>query len=246
LPNYTANYNLKKPLPNEYYNVEDQNNNMDIIDQKLKEIEDKVENIEVPVTSVNGKTGNVELTAEDVGAETPSGAQAKVDAALEAAKQYTDQVLESHLEDYVQLKDKVDNLRINDIQARREIMDIKMRLDEKSILDFLNKTGIGFFDFFETTEYVDTDNTTATVDTVNQEVIFNEGQVLKMLPQQFDATINDVELAIYDKEREYVLSDVDVEGTQIQITVEPGTVEVGDKFYYNGEVYEVTGVQEVS
>ncbi|KYD28183.1 hypothetical protein [Geobacillus stearothermophilus] len=34
----------------------------------------------VPVASVNGKTGNVNLTATDVGAETPSGAQAKADA----------------------------------------------------------------------------------------------------------------------------------------------------------------------
>jgi hypothetical protein len=34
----------------------------------------------VPVSSVNGKTGAVSLTASDVGAETPSGAQAKVDA----------------------------------------------------------------------------------------------------------------------------------------------------------------------
>ncbi len=35
--------------------------------------------VEVPVTSVNGKEGDVNLTAEDVGAETPQGAQQKVD-----------------------------------------------------------------------------------------------------------------------------------------------------------------------
>ena len=91
MPNYTPNYNLKKPLSNENYNVEDQNNNMDIIDEKLKEIEDGIENIEVPVTSVNEKTGDVVLTAEDVGAETPTGAQAKADAAEAAAKAYADQ-----------------------------------------------------------------------------------------------------------------------------------------------------------
>lgn len=39
-----------------------------------------LENIEIPVTSVNNKTGDVKLTAEDVGAETPDGAQAKVNA----------------------------------------------------------------------------------------------------------------------------------------------------------------------
>ncbi|AGC67449.1 phage-like putative tail protein [Thermoclostridium stercorarium subsp. stercorarium DSM 8532] len=85
MPNYTENYNLKKPLPNEYYNVQDQNDNMDIIDSELKKLDRKVENIEVPVTSVNGKTGDVELTADDVGAETPAGAQAKAEAAAAAA-----------------------------------------------------------------------------------------------------------------------------------------------------------------
>lgn len=44
----------------------------------------------VPVTSVNGKTGAVSLTASDVGAETPSGAQAKANTAEANAKAYTD------------------------------------------------------------------------------------------------------------------------------------------------------------
>lgn len=89
---YTPNYNLKKPGQDDFYNIEDFNENADIIDQKLKEIEDKTNNIEVPVTSINGKTGDVQLIAEDVGAETPEGAQAKANIALDTANQYTDQV----------------------------------------------------------------------------------------------------------------------------------------------------------
>ncbi len=92
MPNYTENYNLKKPLPNENYNVEDFNDNADIIDQKIKEIENSVENIEVPVTSVNNKTGDIELTAADVGAETPEGAQQKADTAEANAKDYADSI----------------------------------------------------------------------------------------------------------------------------------------------------------
>jgi len=42
------------------------------------------------VTSVNGKTGVVSLTASDVGAETPDGAQAKADKAEQNAKTYAD------------------------------------------------------------------------------------------------------------------------------------------------------------
>lgn len=44
----------------------------------------------VPVSSVNGKTGSVVLSASDVGAETPSGAQAKADQAEANAKTYSD------------------------------------------------------------------------------------------------------------------------------------------------------------
>ena len=54
-----------------------------------------LENIQFPVTSVNSKTGDLTLTAEEIGAETPSGAQAKANAAasaaLNAANNYTDQ-----------------------------------------------------------------------------------------------------------------------------------------------------------
>lgn len=36
MANFTKNYNLKKPLPEEFYNIEDHNSNMDIIDAELK------------------------------------------------------------------------------------------------------------------------------------------------------------------------------------------------------------------
>ena len=62
----TTNYNLKKPLGSENYNILDQNGNMDILDLKLKEVDDKASNIVVPVTTVNSKTGDVVLTAADV------------------------------------------------------------------------------------------------------------------------------------------------------------------------------------
>jgi hypothetical protein len=62
---------------------------------------------EAPVQSVNNKTGTVTLSASDIGAETPSGAQAKADAALAAANTYTDQevgavsqTVNAHLADY--------------------------------------------------------------------------------------------------------------------------------------------------
>lgn len=48
----------------------------------------RVASIVIPVQSVNGKTGAVSLTASDVGAETPAGAQAKANTAETNAKNY--------------------------------------------------------------------------------------------------------------------------------------------------------------
>jgi hypothetical protein len=69
MPNYTTNYNLKKPLDTENYNGEDQNGNMDIIDAQMKSIVNSIPS--VPVSSVNTKTGAVVLSASDI--KTTSG-----------------------------------------------------------------------------------------------------------------------------------------------------------------------------
>lgn len=39
MPEYTTNYNLKKPLVTEKYNVEDQNDNMDILDGEIRRVD---------------------------------------------------------------------------------------------------------------------------------------------------------------------------------------------------------------
>lgn len=158
------------------------------------------------------------------------------------------QDLESHKAENVQqfenLENALSNIRTNDVQARREILDIKLKLDEMKIVDYLNKTGIGFYDLFTDTENIDTVNTTATVDTTETDVTFTGTQLLKMLSQKFDENINNIELAIYDIDRESYQVDTVSNSTQIQITIQPGKINVGEKYYYNGEVYEVTGVSE--
>lgn len=42
MPDYTTNFNLKKPRPSEFYDVADFNGNADIIDTELKKVTDKV------------------------------------------------------------------------------------------------------------------------------------------------------------------------------------------------------------
>lgn len=44
MPNFTTNLNLKKPLQNENYNVDDFNGNMDIIDSEIQSKQSKIIN----------------------------------------------------------------------------------------------------------------------------------------------------------------------------------------------------------
>ncbi len=157
---YTSNYNLKKPEGTDVVNIDDLNDNADILDQKLKEVENKADS--APPNSVNdaaigsrtpnqsqapaspgtgtltqliswlanrikaitGKTNwwdeppttlqaaknHIDASAPHSGHETPSEAQAKADAALNSAKQYTDkevgevaQALTAHKAEMTQL-----------------------------------------------------------------------------------------------------------------------------------------------
>lgn len=164
---------------------------------------------------------------------------------VENVKQNYDNIatLQQELDD---IKNGMGGLKGNDMTARREILDIKLKLDEMKIVDYLNKTGIGFYDLFTDTANIDTANTTVTVDTTNANVTFTGTQLLKMLSQKFDNIFNTLELSIYDKEREDVAVDNTVSNTnQIQLTIKPDSIVIGDKFYYNGQAYTITGLQDV-
>ncbi len=165
---------------------------------------------------------------------------------LPANFQKIDDEFSAHLADYANLVDRVNNLNTNDIQARREILDIKLKLDEQQVIEFLNKTGIGFYDLFEDSGNIDMTNTTATVDTTSADVIFNGQKTLKMKPQVFD-DFNALELALYYKGEQKTLKVENnvFNSTQIDVMISSGSVTAGEKYYYNGEVYTVIGVQEV-
>jgi hypothetical protein len=65
MPIETTNYGFIKDDEDEFYNVLRVNANLDKIDTEMKRIENKT-NITVPVTKVNGKTGDVILSAGDI------------------------------------------------------------------------------------------------------------------------------------------------------------------------------------
>lgn len=60
MADFTPNYNLKKPLRTEYYNVADANGNSDIVDSQLKAVNDRVGLVEGDVVALeNGKVDKV-------------------------------------------------------------------------------------------------------------------------------------------------------------------------------------------
>lgn len=74
------------------------------------------------VTSVNGKTGAVSLTASDVGAETPSGAQAKADQAEQNAVKKVNDALAAHS---AEIASKFTNINLNIIDMAVELETLK-------------------------------------------------------------------------------------------------------------------------
>lgn len=75
MPNFTENYNLKKPLQEEFYNIDDHNGNMDIIDEELKNrarldengkvLEEQLPSMDYVPTSEKGKANGVATLGGD-------------------------------------------------------------------------------------------------------------------------------------------------------------------------------------
>ena len=142
--------------------------------------------------------------------------------------------------DIVLLQQQSGTLGANDAAVRREVLDIKLKLDEMNVVEYLNKTGIGFFDLFEDSTNIDTANTTAVM--TSTDVTFTDTQVLQMKSQNFSDFTN-VELAIYDLLREKFMVTVAVsDSPTISMNITPGSRTIGEKFYHNGEVYTITKV----
>lgn len=75
----TTNYNLYKYEDNDTANLKLINPSMDTIDYELKKNADAIKNVNVPVTSVNTKTGDVVLKAEDILDNSGENLQMKTD-----------------------------------------------------------------------------------------------------------------------------------------------------------------------
>ncbi|MCJ8173982.1 BppU family phage baseplate upper protein [Clostridium botulinum] len=84
------------------------------------------------------------------------------------------------------INNTLSTLNANDQYAREEIMDIKLKLKEKLAVDFINKSGVGFFDTFETDSYIE--STTATYNKENATVDFGSPEVEQLVYQAVESS----------------------------------------------------------
>ncbi|EDK33945.1 phage tail protein [Clostridium kluyveri] len=131
--------------------------------EDIQELRNQIQNISFPVTKVNEKTGNVVLKASDI--KTDDGTTLE-----EVNSNFKSHEADNETE-FSNLNARINNLNTNDIQVRNEIMDVKLKLKEQTAIDFVNKTGVGFYDTFADNSNI-APETTASYDSENKRVNF--------------------------------------------------------------------------
>jgi len=132
MPGSTTVYNLPYPLENETADPR-----LDLLalaeatETALGAVEDAIPAMpDVPVLSVNGETGAVTLSAADVGAETPTGAQAKADTAETNAKTYADTKDAEHLAEEATQAHLAQNIGLEDVDGLLDAEDVEGAIAE--------------------------------------------------------------------------------------------------------------------
>ncbi len=121
---YTQNYNFRKPEDTDPADIQDLNYNADVIDSKLKEIEDW-EAAHLQASNPHS------ITPALIGAETPTGAQQKANQAETNAKSYADTVANSALNNAKDYADGV--LESANSRTDQVASDLSQKLNETRI-----------------------------------------------------------------------------------------------------------------
>lgn len=100
MPNYTSNYNLKKPVGNENFDVADQNGNMDLIDTALQENADSISNVAGDLVSHKAESAT-ESQKGHVGLATAAETTTGTDTTRAAHPAGVKAVMDAHRLDYV-------------------------------------------------------------------------------------------------------------------------------------------------
>lgn len=143
-----------------------------------------------------------------------------------------------------EMLNKLKNININNIELRNEVIDIKLKLEETNLVDFLNKTGVGFYDLFKSVDEIDLINTTAAINNVSRKVTFKNNDKLTFKNQIFEG-ITEIELTIYDDSREKIqVIDNSLNSNTVNVLLQPNTKNIGDTIIFNGNEYKITAVEK--
>lgn len=198
--------------------------------------------------SQNGNTRNAtiqeirdkELRTE---VETARGTEANLDARLD--KLTTDlseieQDVTANTSAINAINSSLSSLGANDLAARNEIMNLELKLKEQSAINFLNKTGIGFYDTFADNSCIDAVNTTATYNSTNKAVDFTESKTLKMVDETFD-NFSNLDIALYpSKINKATVSGAVNNSNTVVLSATDKVLTNGDKLFMNNVLNEVT------
>jgi len=132
---YTQNYNFRKPEDIDPVDIQDLNYNADAIDGKLKEIEGTLAAKETPTGAQAKVDAHEQKAAPHSGHETPSGAQAKANAALAEAKLYAENVAISSANSALNNANNYTNQVAVEINQRIDETRVKVINVEKNISD---------------------------------------------------------------------------------------------------------------
>lgn len=173
-----------------------------------------------------------------------------LDNKIKALSESTNETVKKNAEDIEELEGKVSSQLADmakqphaDLQARKEIMGLELKLREQTALNALQKTGIGFYDTFADNSNID-DSATATYDSTNKLVQFTGAQTLKMKDENFDS-FNNLELNLYpDKINKATIKGAVNNSTTVITDTIDKPLTVGDKLFMNNVFNEILNCTE--
>lgn len=142
--NYVKNKQMKEYVADEITKV-----NIEV-DNKLSPINTEITDLKTTTQDLGGRTNKIEKFINEH--ENPVMTVNEVEPNEEGNVTLLAQDIKNS--EGSTLEDLLEGARGADQHAREDIMDIKIKLKEKLAIDFINKSGIGFYDTFENTEYI--------------------------------------------------------------------------------------------
>lgn len=114
------------------------------------------------------------------------------------------------------------------------------------LTSFLDRTGVGYYTMFELSDLqgINLNDTTATID--DGKIVFKEESTLVLEDINF-GNFTEIELAVYESNREDVTLEVDTVNSDIlEIETTPSYISKGQSVFVDGEVLDVMDITPIS